>query len=238
MNDIVRSFSNLESRTHWWNLTSSISIAFPRAAAMKQYIRDSTAAPESPSHTSARALKHDLVVQPEPQFRHAGQVALHLDSAQYFRPDDVAVRINLCAQPWAPGLVAGQKARTSRFTLSITSKKTSFFRYLMPSVLHETAFVTAMGGRACISSLCDSWVMYLSQHSPHARQTSSTQHTHYALLQYLALRRLREPKVHHLVHQLVYDDEVVADGLLLELLEVLDQDLRQAMEEYDDLGGI
>ena len=31
MNEIVRSFSNLDSRTHWWNLTSSISIAFPRA---------------------------------------------------------------------------------------------------------------------------------------------------------------------------------------------------------------
>ena len=26
INDIVRSFSNLDKRTHWWNFTSSISI--------------------------------------------------------------------------------------------------------------------------------------------------------------------------------------------------------------------
>ena len=32
MNEIVRSFSNRERRTHWWNLTSSISMAFPLAA--------------------------------------------------------------------------------------------------------------------------------------------------------------------------------------------------------------
>lgn len=32
MNEIVRSFSNRDRRTHWWNLTSSISIALPRAA--------------------------------------------------------------------------------------------------------------------------------------------------------------------------------------------------------------
>lgn len=32
MNEMVRSFSNRDRRTHWWNLTSSISIAFPRAA--------------------------------------------------------------------------------------------------------------------------------------------------------------------------------------------------------------
>ena len=29
---MVRSFSNRARRTHWWNLTSSISIAFPREA--------------------------------------------------------------------------------------------------------------------------------------------------------------------------------------------------------------
>lgn len=51
--------------------------------------------------------------------------------------------------------------RASMLTLSITSKKTSFFRYLIPSDLHETAFVTAIGGRTCTSSWCDSCVMYL-----------------------------------------------------------------------------
>ena len=38
---------------------------------------------------------------------------------------------------------------TKRLTLSTTSKKTSFFLYLMPSLRHETALVTAIGGRAC-----------------------------------------------------------------------------------------
>ena len=51
------------------------------------------------------------------------------------------------------------------------------------------------------------------------------------LLQYLALGRLREPEVHHLVQQLVDDDEVIPDGLLLELLEVLDEYLDDAVEE-------
>ncbi|ANB10945.1 hypothetical protein AWJ20_3739 [Sugiyamaella lignohabitans] len=29
INEIVRSFSNRDRRTHWWNLTSSISMTFP-----------------------------------------------------------------------------------------------------------------------------------------------------------------------------------------------------------------
>ena len=36
MKEMVRSFSNLDNRTHWWNFTSSISIALPRAAAGNQ----------------------------------------------------------------------------------------------------------------------------------------------------------------------------------------------------------
>ena len=52
---------------------------------------------------------------------------------------------------------------TSRFRDSITSRKTSFLRYRIPSDRQDTAFVTAMGGRAWISSLCDSWVMYLEE---------------------------------------------------------------------------
>ena len=58
------------------------------------------------------------------------------------------------------------------------------------------------------------------------------------LLQDLALRRLREAEVHHLVHELVDDDKVVADTLFLKLLEVLDEDLRQTMQEDDDFGGV
>jgi hypothetical protein len=52
-------------------------------------------------------------------------------------------------------------------------------------------------------------------------------------LQDLALGGLGIAKVHHFVHEFVYDDEIIADGLFLEFLEVLDQDLGEAMEEED-----
>lgn len=39
------------------------------------------------------------------------------------------------------------------------------------------------------------------------------------LLQDARLRGLRVAEVHHLIEQLVDDDEVVADGLLLQVLE-------------------
>lgn len=42
---------------------------------------------------------------------------------------------------------------TSRLTDSTTSRKTSFFLYLMPSDRQLTALVTAIGGRTCTSSL-------------------------------------------------------------------------------------
>ena len=45
------------------------------------------------------------------------------------------------------------------------------------------------------------------------------------LLQNLGVRSLRVSEVHHLVEQLVADDEVVADALLLHLLEVVAQHL-------------
>lgn len=45
---------------------------------------------------------------------------------------------------------------TSKLTDSITSKNTSFFLYLIPSDLQDTAFVTAIGIRGWISNLCPS----------------------------------------------------------------------------------
>jgi hypothetical protein len=45
------------------------------------------------------------------------------------------------------------------------------------------------------------------------------------LLQNLAFSGLRETKIHHLIEELIDDHEVVADGLLLELLEVLGENL-------------
>ena len=66
---------------------------------------------------------------------------------------------------------------TRRLTDSITSKNTSFFRYLMPSERHDTALVTVAGGLgAPVSSLCPSWVMYLAGHMhTNEHQTSKRQ---------------------------------------------------------------
>ena len=58
------------------------------------------------------------------------------------------------------------------------------------------------------------------------------------LLKDLAFRCLRIAEVHHLIHELVDDDEVVANGLLLKLFKVFDKDGDKAVEEEDDLGGI
>lgn len=53
----------------------------------------------------------------------------------------------------------------------MTSRKTSFFLYLMPSDLQETALVTVAGGRgAPVSSLCPSWVMYLRDDTAEAER--------------------------------------------------------------------
>lgn len=55
-----------------------------------------------------------------------------------------------------------QGVPTRRLTDSMTSRKTSFFLYLMPSDLQDTALVTVAGGLgAPVSSLWPSWVMYL-----------------------------------------------------------------------------
>lgn len=49
---------------------------------------------------------------------------------------------------------------------------------------------------------------------------------------------MRVAKIHHLIEQLVNDDEIVPDGFLLELLEVFGEDLHDLVEEKEDLGGI
>ena len=67
-------------------------MAFPRAAARASETMIDVVAqrPTSPS-----ALKHDLVVEAQPQLWHAREVALHLDSTQNLRAHDVSVRIDL-----------------------------------------------------------------------------------------------------------------------------------------------
>lgn len=58
------------------------------------------------------------------------------------------------------------------------------------------------------------------------------------LLQNLGLGGLGVAKVHHLVEELVDDDEVVSDGFLLELFEVLGEDFDDFVQEEEDFGGV
>jgi hypothetical protein len=57
-------------------------------------------------------------------------------------------------------------------------------------------------------------------------------------LQYLGLCSLWISKVHHLVQQLVDDDEIVPYALLLEFLKVLCKDLDNFMEKEENFGSI
>lgn len=116
----------------------------------------------------------------------------------------------------------------------MTSRKTSFLRYRMPSDRQDTAFVTAIGGRAWISSLWDSWVMYLNPVSP----PTPTQRTGSRLLKDLGLGRLGISEIHHLIQQLVNDDEVIPDTLLLQLLEVLCKHFDNPVQEQQYLRGV
>ena len=111
--------------------------------------------------TSTCTLKHDLVVQTQSELWHSRQIAFHLDCSKDFRANNVAICINLNKMGAQSLFELLEKGRTKRLTLSITSRKTSFFLYLIPSDRHETALVTAIGGRTCTSSLCDSCVIYL-----------------------------------------------------------------------------
>jgi hypothetical protein len=57
-------------------------------------------------------------------------------------------------------------------------------------------------------------------------------------LEDLGFRRLRIAKVHHFIKKFVDDDKVVADGFLLERLEVLGKDLDDFVQEEEDFGGV
>ncbi len=73
------------------------------------------------------------------------------------------LRTRTCTRPQRdPGARKQRRATlTRRLTDSMASRKTSFLRYLMPSERHDTAFVTAIGGRGATSNLLLSCVMYL-----------------------------------------------------------------------------
>ena len=87
---MVRSFSNLDSLTHWWNLTSSSStlLLFPR--------------PVDSNNTWRKKEKYFLVgtllyfpsyfvIEPQSQLWHAGEVNSHLDVPPDLRPEDIAL---------------------------------------------------------------------------------------------------------------------------------------------------
>lgn len=113
---------------------------------------------------------------------------------------------------------------TKRLTHSMTSRNTSFLRYRTPSDRHDTAFVTAIGGRGA-SSFWPSCVMYLKSMDVWCK------HKYSLLSKNASLGDLRIPEVHHLVEELVDDDEVVADRLLLDVFEVLREYLDQLVEK-------
>ena len=58
------------------------------------------------------------------------------------------------------------------------------------------------------------------------------------LLEDLALSCLGVSEVHHLVHEFIYDDEVVANGFFFEFFEVFNEDGDKAVKEKDDLCRI
>ena len=57
-------------------------------------------------------------------------------------------------------------------------------------------------------------------------------------MQYLALRSLWVSEVHHLIEQLIDDDEIVANTLFLQDFEVLREYLHNFVEEEEDFGCI
>ena len=80
MKEIVLSFSNLESLTHWWNLTSSSStlLLFPRPVDSNNTWRKMSNISWSPQPTHFPTY---FVIETQPEFWHAGEVNSHLDVA-------------------------------------------------------------------------------------------------------------------------------------------------------------
>lgn len=60
----------------------------------------------------------------------------------------------------------------------------------------------------------------------------------FLLLQDLALRRLWIAKIHHFIHELIDNDEVIPNTFFLEFFEIFHENLGEAMEEQDDFCGI
>lgn len=191
-----------------------------------------------PRNLTASELEEHAVVEAQPQLWHPGQKHLESDGAHDLAEQDAAVGVDLrvtggrSADARSPAVPAGPRdwGLTSRLTDSMTSMKTSFFLYLIPSERQDTALVTVGGTRDLpVSSLLPCCVMYLAGGHRGQLKPGTPPGPHpagaHSLLQDLAVCGLRVAEVHELVQQLVDDDEVVADTLLLQLLEVLAEDL-------------
>ena len=91
-----------------------------------------------------------------------------------------------------------------------------------------------MGFLRYVSAILEPLVSAVTQLHPQFRCSYEAD----PLLQYLTLRSLRIPKVHHLIQQLVYDDEIVPYRFLLELFEILGKHLDDFVQEKEDLRGV
>ena len=49
---------------------------------------------------------------------------------------------------------------------------------------------------------------------------------------------MRVPEIHHLIQQLVYDDEIIPYRFLLEFFEILGEYLDDFVQEEEDFGGV
>ena len=58
------------------------------------------------------------------------------------------------------------------------------------------------------------------------------------LLENLRLGRLRVSEIHHLIQQFIDDDKIVSDAFFLQFFEIFGENLHDAVEEKQYLGGI
>ena len=117
----------------------------------------------------ALGLHHHLVVQPQLALRHAAQEAPHLQRASHLAVDDVAVAVHQQAhglqhvQKHLVFLRRGTRCASARHACvqhRAESRQGGRALYFRPSLLQDTAFVTAIDCRtSCTSALWASVLM-------------------------------------------------------------------------------
>ena len=150
--------TNLESRTHWWNLTSSSSTAL----LLLRPVLSNRILSFSPSRSSGIPLSmtwskwFSLQIPDCP-----GLQETRVDKLRKVKTAEKPRNTFILTDPTISLCNTLPLAETNRLIDSTTSRKTSFLRYLMFSGLQDTALVTVGGGRGATSILCDSCVMNL-----------------------------------------------------------------------------